>query len=130
RLLVSLLGLGNRRDEVRLTTGFDDALSRLAVFVELPMTLRAIVRGIKNRLFKKLVRHPVPVSIQSDAPRTSAKREADSVNLPPILHPLLPIVTHSSRTHLKMPSKSLTKICHIDNRSLTLANPTHPHTPG
>ena len=48
---------GNGADEFRLAAIVDDALSRLPLLIQLPMTLRIRIRGIENGFFKERVLH-------------------------------------------------------------------------
>ncbi len=49
--------LGDGRDELGAAAALNNLLRGLAVRVQFPMPLRALVRGIENRLFKKRIRH-------------------------------------------------------------------------
>ena len=46
-----------RRDKLRAATAVDDAVGRLAVFIELPVLCGVLVWGVEDWLFKKTVLH-------------------------------------------------------------------------
>jgi hypothetical protein len=53
----SFLRLGDRRDELGAATGVDDFLRRLAVGIEFPMPLGALVRRIEDRMLEERIGH-------------------------------------------------------------------------
>ena len=54
---LALLGLRDRRDELRGAAGFESFLRGLPILIKFPVPRRAIIRGVENRVIKEWVGH-------------------------------------------------------------------------
>ena len=63
-----LLGLWNRRDELRAAPVLDDLLGGLALIIKLPVLRRVLVRGVEYGLFEEAIHHELPHRLHCDTP--------------------------------------------------------------